>query len=99
MRSRGAISAFGAPVRLLKPAILPLDTVLTSQYLYHVTKQYHGSAKKSLGTKTMNAISFPFLTVWLVGAVLMVAGLANIAGPGNVSQAGDHQDGSYKPDR
>ena len=29
----------------------------------------------------MNAISFPFLTVWLVGTVLMAVGLINIAGP------------------
>ena len=70
-----------APIGLLKPAIVPLDTVLTSQYLYHVTKQYHGSAKKSLGTKTMNAISFPFLTTWLIGTVLIVVGMINIAGP------------------
>jgi hypothetical protein len=29
----------------------------------------------------MNAISFPFLVAWAVGAILAVAGLVNIAGP------------------
>jgi uncharacterized membrane protein HdeD (DUF308 family) len=29
----------------------------------------------------MNAISFPFLTTWLIGTVLMVVGMINIAGP------------------
>ncbi|HYK79261.1 MAG TPA: DoxX family protein [Micropepsaceae bacterium] len=29
----------------------------------------------------MNAISFPFLTTWLIGTVLMVVGIINIAGP------------------
>ncbi len=29
----------------------------------------------------MNALSFPFLTVWLVGTILMAVGLINIAGP------------------
>src|ERR1700716_2873774 len=88
MRSLGAISAFCAePVGTSKPAILPLDMVLTSQYLYHVTKQYHGSAKKSLGTKTMNAISFPFLIAWLIGAILMVVGFINLAGPRKLREA------------
>ena len=67
--------------------ILPLDTVLTSKYLCHVTNQYHGSAKKSLGSKVMNAISFPFLIAWLVGAILMAAGLVNIAGPRKLRDA------------
>ena len=52
MRSRGAISGLCEESAVLfKPAILPLDTVLTSKYLNHVTKQYHGSAKKSLGAE------------------------------------------------
>jgi len=29
----------------------------------------------------MNAISFPFLTIWLIGTVLMVVGIINIVGP------------------
>ena len=29
----------------------------------------------------MNAISFPFLVAWVVGAILAMAGLVNIAGP------------------
>jgi uncharacterized membrane protein HdeD (DUF308 family) len=29
----------------------------------------------------MNAISFPFLTTWLIGTVLIVVGMINIAGP------------------
>ena len=29
----------------------------------------------------MNAISYPFLVAWVVGAILTVAGLVNIAGP------------------
>jgi hypothetical protein len=29
----------------------------------------------------MNAISFPFLIAWLVGAALMVVGFINLAGP------------------
>ena len=29
----------------------------------------------------MNAISYPFLIVWAIGAILSVAGLVNIAGP------------------
>ena len=35
----------------------------------------------------MNAISFPFLIAWLVGAVLMVAGFINIAGPRRLREA------------
>ena len=35
----------------------------------------------------MNAISFPFLIAWLVGAVLMVVGLINIAGPRRLREA------------
>ncbi len=30
---------------------------------------------------TMNAISYPFLIVWAIGAILSVAGIVNIAGP------------------
>jgi hypothetical protein len=29
----------------------------------------------------MNAISYPFLIVWAIGAILSVAGIVNIAGP------------------
>jgi hypothetical protein len=35
----------------------------------------------------MNAISFPFLIAWLVGAILMVVGFINIAGPRKVREA------------
>jgi uncharacterized membrane protein YphA (DoxX/SURF4 family) len=35
----------------------------------------------------MNAISFPFLIAWLVGAILMVVGFINIAGLRKVREA------------
>ena len=35
----------------------------------------------------MNAISFPFLVAWVVGAILAVAGLVNIAGPRRLREA------------
>ena len=35
----------------------------------------------------MNAVSFPFLIAWLVGAVLMVVGFINIAGPRRLREA------------
>jgi hypothetical protein len=35
----------------------------------------------------MNAISFPLLIAWLVGAVFMAAGLVNIAGPRKLREA------------
>ena len=34
----------------------------------------------------MNTISFPFLIAWLVGAVLLVAGFINLAGPRKVRE-------------
>jgi uncharacterized membrane protein HdeD (DUF308 family) len=35
----------------------------------------------------MNAISFSFFVAWVVGAILAVAGLVNIAGPRRVREA------------
>ena len=34
----------------------------------------------------MNTISFPFLIAWLVGAILMVVGFINLAGPRKVRE-------------
>ena len=35
----------------------------------------------------MNAISFPFLIAWLIGAILMVVGFINLAGPRKLREA------------
>ena len=35
----------------------------------------------------MNAVSYPFLIVWAIGAILSVAGLVNIAGPRRLREA------------